>query len=451
MPSAPATRTPLKPQSTPLARAAVQPVRGEGRRAYTASMAALYLPVDFAQETRSHLANVVDNLQLIADMGYGDVALVWPIGRRARVVADAGPTRRSTPFGSTRVGRALARDDEPEAYLALHGGSPVDGGPRAESPTTSRTRRPRSRSASRSPLRPSFAVSPGIAESVPGAMEKRLHARRRGAAASCSASRPLVDLRTGSRSPRLATAGDGVMHVASTARIAYASPNAVSIMRLAGVGGRVIGMRASALPGGGSASRRYSVARGDRRAGRGRPARARVPRHRLLEYGTLVLVEDVTEACRREREIKVKEATIREVHHRVKNNLQTIASLLRVHARRTTSDETRKALADATERVTSMAVVHDLLAGSDEERVDFAQAARTVVDLVRRGLVGERVARRGHGERRDRTGRRAHRHFAGAHDRRARAQRPRARLRAGRRGQRRGRAAQRSQTSSSSP
>ena len=36
-----------------------------------------------------------------------------------------------------------------------------------------------------------------------------------------------------------------------------------------------------------------------------------------------------------------------------------------------------------------MAIVHDLLAGSDEERVDFAEAARTVVDLVRRGLIGD--------------------------------------------------------------
>jgi two-component sensor histidine kinase len=46
-------------------------------------------------------------------------------------------------------------------------------------------------------------------------------------------------------------------------------------------------------------------------------------------------------------------------------------------------------LAEATERVGSMAVVHDLLAGSEEERVDFAEAAKTVVELVRRGLVGE--------------------------------------------------------------
>jgi two-component sensor histidine kinase len=108
-----------------------------------------------------------------------------------------------------------------------------------------------------------------------------------------------------------------------------------------------------------------------------------------LPAGALVLVEDMTEARRREAEIKVKEATIREVHHRVKNNLQTIASLLRIQARRSDSDEARRALAEATERVSSMAVVHDLLAGSDEEMVDFAAAARTVTDLVARGLVGE--------------------------------------------------------------
>ena len=93
----------------------------------------------------------------------------------------------------------------------------------------------------------------------------------------------------------------------------------------------------------------------------------------------------MTEASRREAEIKVKEATIREVHHRVKNNLQTIASLLRIQARRSNSDEVRRALAEATERVSSMAVVHDLLAGSDDERVDFAAAARTVTSSCAAG------------------------------------------------------------------
>jgi two-component sensor histidine kinase len=98
------------------------------------------------------------------------------------------------------------------------------------------------------------------------------------------------------------------------------------------------------------------------------------------------LVEDITEAVRREQELRVKEATIREVHHRVKNNLQTIASLLRIQARRTESDEASRALAEAVERVSSMAVVHEMLAASTEETVDFAEAARTVVDMVRQSL-----------------------------------------------------------------
>jgi two-component sensor histidine kinase len=107
-----------------------------------------------------------------------------------------------------------------------------------------------------------------------------------------------------------------------------------------------------------------------------------------LAPGALVLVEDVTDVRRREQELRVKEATIREVHHRVKNNLQTIASLLRIQARRAQSDEAARALAEAVERVSSMAVVHEMLAGSTDESVDLAEAVRTVVDMVRRGMAG---------------------------------------------------------------
>ena len=102
-----------------------------------------------------------------------------------------------------------------------------------------------------------------------------------------------------------------------------------------------------------------------------------------------MLVDDLTEARRRERELGVKEATIREVHHRVKNNLQTIASLLRMQARRSSSDEVRRGLSEAVERAASMATVHDMLAHSAEECVDFAEVARRVVGLVRSSVVGD--------------------------------------------------------------
>ena len=83
-----------------------------------------------------------------------------------------------------------------------------------------------------------------------------------------------------------------------------------------------------------------------------------------LKTGAAVLVEDITDARRRDAELKVKEATIREVHHRVKNNLQTVASLLRIQARRTDSEAAAHALAEAVDMVSSMAVVHELLAAS---------------------------------------------------------------------------------------
>ena len=60
--------------------------------------------------------------------------------------------------------------------------------------------------------------------------------------------------------------------------------------------------------------------------------------------GALILLRDVTELRHRERELITKDATIREIHHRVKNNLQTVAALLRLQARRMRAPEARAAL-----------------------------------------------------------------------------------------------------------
>src|SRR5262249_60808519 len=78
-----------------------------------------------------------------------------------------------------------------------------------------------------------------------------------------------------------------------------------------------------------------------------------------LPTGALILVRDVTELRRRERELMTKDATIREIHHRVKNNLQTVAALLRLQARRLSAPESRAALEEAVRRVGSIAIVHE--------------------------------------------------------------------------------------------
>ena len=71
--------------------------------------------------------------------------------------------------------------------------------------------------------------------------------------------------------------------------------------------------------------------------------------------GALLLVREVTELRQHERALMVKDATIREIHHRVKNNLQTVAALLRLQARRLKSDEARAALGESVRRITSIA------------------------------------------------------------------------------------------------
>jgi two-component sensor histidine kinase len=71
------------------------------------------------------------------------------------------------------------------------------------------------------------------------------------------------------------------------------------------------------------------------------------------------------------------------VHHRVKNNLQTVAALLRLQRRRVESPEAVLALAEAEQRIAAIAVVHDSLAHTGEDALDFDEVANRVVTLVR--------------------------------------------------------------------
>ncbi len=98
--------------------------------------------------------------------------------------------------------------------------------------------------------------------------------------------------------------------------------------------------------------------------------------------GAILLCRDVSELRHQEQELITKDATIREIHHRVKNNLQTVSSMLRIQARRTTSDEAREALSQAMRRVASIAVVHDTLSEGLTQQVDFDDVFDRVLKLI---------------------------------------------------------------------
>jgi two-component system, sensor histidine kinase PdtaS len=194
------------------------------------------------------------------------------------------------------------------------------------------------------------------------------------------------------RSPRV---GDGLLRLGRSGQVSYASPNALSAYRRLGLAADLVGSELGPLTAALCA--------------RDRPtddslmvtASGRAPRETEVEgngsvvqlraiplvvgglrTGALVLVRDVTELRRRERELMTKDATIREIHHRVKNNLQTVAALLRLQARRTEAPEARLALEEAVRRVGSIATVHETLSHAPEEIVDFDDVAARVAAMA---------------------------------------------------------------------
>ncbi len=103
--------------------------------------------------------------------------------------------------------------------------------------------------------------------------------------------------------------------------------------------------------------------------------------------GVLVTIHDATDARRREDELRVKVAMIQEIHHRVKNNMQTIASLLRLQARRAESDEVRRALQEGTSRILSVAVIHEFLAHQEGRVINIRDVSQRIITQVREGVL----------------------------------------------------------------
>jgi two-component sensor histidine kinase len=102
--------------------------------------------------------------------------------------------------------------------------------------------------------------------------------------------------------------------------------------------------------------------------------------------GSVLLVRDVTELRKRDRLLMSKDATIREIHHRVKNNLQTISSLLRLQARRLTSPEAKAAVAESVRRIRTIALVHESLSREPGDDVTFIEIVRPLLRLAEEGL-----------------------------------------------------------------
>lgn len=100
--------------------------------------------------------------------------------------------------------------------------------------------------------------------------------------------------------------------------------------------------------------------------------RTLITRHTpLSDDMTAILIKDISE-------LKIKDALMKEIHHRVKNNLAAVSGLLRMQSRR--NPELKKAFDEAISRTNSISMVHETLAYADDiVNVDFGALARNML------------------------------------------------------------------------
>lgn len=99
--------------------------------------------------------------------------------------------------------------------------------------------------------------------------------------------------------------------------------------------------------------------------------------------GGLMLIRDISDLIEKDKQLMIKSAVIKEIHHRVKNNLQTVSSLLRLQMRRTKLAEVEKVYRDSINRINSIAVIHEMLAYEGADTIPF----NDVVDRIAKNVI----------------------------------------------------------------
>jgi two-component sensor histidine kinase len=188
---------------------------------------------------------------------------------------------------------------------------------------------------------------------------------------------------------------DGLVHIDAQSTVIFSSPNGISAFQKLGVDGELEGRSLLEITNDLNRGRRnvdeglaFVVSgrlswRADIEGSTAVLSVRSIPIYENgINTGAILLCRDVTELRRQERELVTKDATIREIHHRVKNNLQTVASLLRIQGRRSKSPETLEALSDAERRIAAIALVHDSLSEGLAQDVNFDEIFDRIIALA---------------------------------------------------------------------
>ena len=350
---------------------------------------------DLTSDDIAGLADIVEEWSLIADLAMGDLVLWAPTWNEAGLVvlAQVRPTTTATVVPDDLVGMFVPRGRHPHLDQALAFGRPI------QARSADRPWLPSGMEAY--PITRDDRVVAVLSRHAPSALRTPGRLEEMYLTTADDLLAMLVEgefpvAETASDTTETPRVGDGLMRLDRAGVVLYASPNAVSALRRLGLARNVTGaaleevaVRLSHRPG--RMDEALTAVATGRSAGRAdieNPAATVLLRgipllregHRI---GAVLFLQDVTDLRRRERALISKDATIREIHHRVKNNLQTVAAMLRLQARRASTAEAREALGEAELRVAAIAVVHESLSGEVGEQVDFDEIADRVLALVR--------------------------------------------------------------------
>ena len=346
----------------------------------------------------AHLQRLAASWGLLADFCFADLLLFGVVGEprdnggnRFVVLGQVRPTTAQTVYRADWVGTVLEEEDRPLVARAYRLGEIIEG-EITISPLKERVR------VLCIPIRekgkvigvltresaPSFGRQPGELERT------YVDVFNRFARMIANGDFPFdaEDVET-EEAPRV---GDGVIVLDASGRVEYSSPNAVSTLHRLGVHANAEGLRFAEL---GLEESVVSTAFAmglpvTEELARGLDVTVLMRGIPLLDHGAVtgavVLLRDISELRRRDLLLLSKDATIREIHHRVKNNLQTISSLLRLQARRIGVPEAKLALEESVRRIRSIALVHETLSREAGDDVAFIEIVRPLVSMVEEGM-----------------------------------------------------------------
>ena len=352
---------------------------------------------NFGAAERAHLRRLLGSWALLSDLGFADLLLFAPIrdsdNERFVIFGQARPATAQTLYLDDQIGLAVDRSDRPLVGLALESGD-------IQRSQVELLALGRKVDITAIPVRFQGEIIAIVTRETRQVDDSRselelayrdVFDRLGRMIADGTFPFPFEDAVT-EESPRV---GDGALVLEEGTRVVYSSPNAISALHRAGYHGRIVDRRLEDLGFDGavvdSAFRLQVPVIEELERGENIAILSRILP--LIEdgivNGALVLMRDVSDLRNRDRMLVSMDATIREIHHRVKNNLQTVSSLLRLQGRRLESPEAKAAIDESVRRVQSIAIIHEMLATSGGDEVAFEDVVEPLMHMAEDTLVSD--------------------------------------------------------------